>query len=337
MFKVFTDSIKYGYAVGRVKVLEKRMLDANRIERIITADNIDEQLKILAETEYAPYLPNKFETSLNIDIFLGSHLSYLFQFLEEITDLPALINFFRAEYDFHNLKALLKAKTVQKNVDTVLLDCGLVSIDRLKKILDNEKISDLPVYLQEPFGKALEDIEKEKNYFLIDNAIDKSMYKFLSEEAASLKCNYLNRLINVMIDGANLKSFIRSQEFSDRYNFLKEVIIDGGELKGDELLRLGAKTSEDVASYLSRSRYNEISQLFVGEDDSEIKYFDRILDNILINEAAPARYLSSGLEPVAGYLIGKKIEIKNLRLLLVGKLNNLPPVEIKDYLRDLYV
>lgn len=140
-----------------------------------------------------------------------------------------------------------------------------------------------------------------------------------------------------MIDGANLKSFIRSQEFSDRYNFLKEVIIDGGELKGDELLRLGAKTSEDVASYLSRSRYNEISQLFVGEDDSEIKYFDRILDNILINEAAPARYLSSGLEPVAGYLIGKKIEIKNLRLLLVGKLNNLPPVEIKDYLRDLYV
>ncbi len=297
MIKIFKDSIQYGYAVGRVKVLEKRMIDSNKAERILMADNLDEQLKILAETEYAPFLPEKVETTKQVDDFLANYLSYLFLFLGEITDLPELIHFFRAEYDFHNLKAIL----------------------------------------QEPAQEALDILQSDKDYFLLDSMIDCQMYTFLKNEANLLKCEYLNQLMRIMIDGANIKAFLRSLNIPNRYNYLTKFLISGGEIFKEDLIKLGGKEIDEVAQFISRTLFKDIAGFLKEDQDLKLNYLDRELDNVLIIEARPARYLSSGLEPVVGYLIGKKYEIINLRLLLIGKLGGLSKVELKDYLRDLYV
>ena len=43
----------YAYAVGRIRVLETRLLDKSKLERMVEAPTVDEALKVLAETDYA--------------------------------------------------------------------------------------------------------------------------------------------------------------------------------------------------------------------------------------------------------------------------------------------
>ena len=54
----------------------------------------------------------------------------------------------------------------------------------------------------------------------------------------------------------------------------------------------------------------------------------------LIKETNSINY---GAEVIFAYLIAKEVEIKNLRLVLVGKVNDLPFEFIKERLREVYV
>ena len=44
----------YGFAVGRIRVLETRLLDRGRLERMAEAADLAEALAQLGETEYGP-------------------------------------------------------------------------------------------------------------------------------------------------------------------------------------------------------------------------------------------------------------------------------------------
>ena len=54
----------------------------------------------------------------------------------------------------------------------------------------------------------------------------------------------------------------------------------------------------------------------------------------LIKETNSINY---GAEVIFAYLIAKEVEIKNLRLVLVGKVNDLSADFIKERLREVYV
>ncbi|OGC36795.1 hypothetical protein A2311_02035 [candidate division WOR-1 bacterium RIFOXYB2_FULL_48_7] len=64
---------------------------------------------------------------------------------------------------------------------------------------------------------------------------------------------------------------------------------------------------------------------------------EREIDNHLLDQVRPAKYLASGLDPLIGYWVAKEIEIKNLRLILIGKKLQLPNHELQLRLRKSYV
>ena len=47
------DRMDYGQSVVTIRVLEKRLLTRNRLERMIEAETPEEVLKLLGETEYS--------------------------------------------------------------------------------------------------------------------------------------------------------------------------------------------------------------------------------------------------------------------------------------------
>lgn len=50
-----------------------------------------------------------------------------------------------------------------------------------------------------------------------------------------------------------------------------------------------------------------------------------------------AKYLSFGVVPIAGYWIGKEVEIDNIRIVLMGMLAGQAPEKIAERLREPYV
>ena len=50
-----------------------------------------------------------------------------------------------------------------------------------------------------------------------------------------------------------------------------------------------------------------------------------------------SKYIPLGIEPIFAYMFAREIEVKNLRLILTGKVNNVDKKIINERLRDCYV
>jgi len=61
------------------------------------------------------------------------------------------------------------------------------------------------------------------------------------------------------------------------------------------------------------------------------------MDNYIIELNKQSKYVHFGPEPIFSYIVAKETEIKVLRIIMVSKLNNIPPDRIRERLRDLYV
>ena len=64
---------------------------------------------------------------------------------------------------------------------------------------------------------------------------------------------------------------------------------------------------------------------------------ERQLENGLIHTIRPAKQVVFGPEPLFGYIAAKERENKNLRMIMVSKLNNISPDRLRERLRDMYV
>ncbi|HEX30202.1 TPA: V-type ATP synthase subunit C, partial [Candidatus Poribacteria bacterium] len=51
----------------------------------------------------------------------------------------------------------------------------------------------------------------------------------------------------------------------------------------------------------------------------------------------PAKYVAFGIEPLIAYLIAKEHEVKLIRIIMIGKINQLSMDSISERLREPYV
>ena len=106
------DDIRYGYAVGRVRVLDGRLLSRTTFERLLDAPDLREQKRILAETHVGRYLEGA-ETAGEVERALDASLADLYDEFLLHADLPAaVVAYFRLPYDYANLRAALKARVL---------------------------------------------------------------------------------------------------------------------------------------------------------------------------------------------------------------------------------
>ena len=59
--------------------------------------------------------------------------------------------------------------------------------------------------------------------------------------------------------------------------------------------------------------------------------------NFIINFTKVGKLITFGIEPLVGFMVAKENDIKNIRIILSGKLNKLLPSTIKESVRDTYV
>ena len=63
---------------------------------------------------------------------------------------------------------------------------------------------------------------------------------------------------------------------------------------------------------------------------------EKALDNVRMNVIKKAKSITYGAEILYAFLQAKETEIKNIRIVLVSKLNGISSEEIRERLRDIY-
>lgn len=72
-------------------------------------------------------------------------------------------------------------------------------------------------------------------------------------------------------------------------------------------------------------------------NDVGVSGVEKALDNQKMEYVKDALYVPFGIEPIVGFLQAKETEVRNLRMILTGKISGMDDVLIKERLRDTYV
>ncbi|MBM3253010.1 MAG: hypothetical protein FJZ16_02000, partial [Candidatus Omnitrophica bacterium] len=147
---------RYTYAVGRLRVLETRLLTGSFFDKMAEAATYEESLKMLSENpEYRQDVENLKEKSNFESIFI-SQLKRLYNLVSELTEDKEITNIFLLKYDIDNLKTLIKIKLLGGTKEAGFVDLGIFKIETLRDYIKNnnfklpgEKIGDFIAKISE--------------------------------------------------------------------------------------------------------------------------------------------------------------------------------------------
>ncbi|NLY75124.1 MAG: hypothetical protein GX075_07440 [Firmicutes bacterium] len=321
----------FAYAVGRIRALETKLLDRAKLERLSEAGSLNEVLSGLGESEYGPAIgnlkdPNQFEAALNAE------LARVIKLVTELSGGAPEVKAFVHRYDLQNIKLILK--TADGN-PTGLSHLGVWNPEWLIQRLNENDLAELPEAFRRAIDLAKATFKATGDTQEIDRIMDAAWfdygYQVLKEGISELLFNWWV----AFIDLTNLRTFIRLRMIGSGFGELQRFFIDNGGVKLQDFKELWEQPDEKVTAWLANTDYSKLLSDGAGTLGS-LTQLERDCDNFLLDKIAPAKMISLGIEPLVGYLLAKENEVKLLRIILVGKANQLSGPEIKERLRRAY-
>jgi len=332
------DVMQFTQVIPRIRVLETRLLDKSKIDRMIDSNSAEEALKVLQETEYSNVMTNV-KKAQDYEEMLSSELKRVYHEAYDMSPLKSLVDIMSIKYDYHNIKVLLKGMFLEKDFSYMLIPVGMIEVSKLKVAIDTNSLTDFNPIMRKGIEVAIEDFTAKVDPQRIDIILDNAMFQELLEMANSLEDQFTKKYVQVLIDLTNVKSLLRVKKQNKSREFFLGVVIDGGLIDKESLVSFLTDAVENVASKLSYTDYAEVLKLGIDEyvAHGSASLLEKLVDNYIMNMMKDAKMIAFGGEPLLAYIYAKETEIKVIRIIMVGMLNNITGEVIRERLRDVYV
>lgn len=329
---------QYAYAVSRIRAIERKMLDKGKLDRMIDARTPEEALKVLIEADYGFSVSDP-GSVFEYEKLLKEENKKVYALLKEISPRPEMFDLFLQKIDYHNVKVLIKGEFSGSFDEGTLLDSGLIPPGKLKLMLKERKMAELPVIMRKAIDEAIDTFNRTSDPQVIDLILDKAAYTQMLETARASGSPFLNGLVEVMIDLANINAFLRVRSLKKSWDFLQRVLLTGGRIDRSVFVKNLQDTLENFINALRYTPYGTVCEEGIGSFQStgSMTRFEKLTDDYITEYIKKGRYIALGLEPLVGYLVAKQTEIKNARIIMVGKINNISGEIIRERLREAYV
>jgi V/A-type H+-transporting ATPase subunit C len=328
----YGDDVRYAYAVGRIRALETRLLTGERVNRLAEAGSIDELLRLLGDTHYAEYL---FElgSPWEYEVILEDEMRGVVKLVVELSMDPALTDIFRLRYDFHNVKVALKEKFSGEPLDSAYIALGTIPADRVRDaVRGKEGALVLPSHLRAALAAVTGAFPETPDPKWIDIIVDRAMFRTFVDITTRERCLFLHELLKGEIDLINILSLFRIRREDGERSFFQKALLEGGTLSTDFMSSLFGENLDAVPARLSHTPY----ALMVAEGLAHLQtqgsflVFEKMREPFLHNYIRRADLIAFGIEPLIAYLYKKESEIRTIRTIFVGLLNNVSAETIKE-------
>ena len=322
----------------RIRNLEKKLLTKIQFERLYEADDLQDSIRHLNETVYSEDLA-KIDRAENFEMALSSSLNKTYSEVLSFCPVKELVDVLTYRFAFHNIKVIVKEKILQENFEHIYSKVHYEDLDNLRKQFETEK-GEKGTWYEDTVIQAYKTFEETKDPEKIEFFIDKRYFEKVLEISKKLELDLVEEYFRAMIDFINIRTFIRCKRQEQDISVLKEALIQGGYIDIDDISTYFYKEIQDLVNaykntkigkslFLGLKGYNETGRLLLFE-----KHMENYLTNLLKERVKRMPY---GPEIIFAYVHAKEIEIKNLRIALVGRANGLSPDFIKERLRETYV
>ncbi|MFQ5793789.1 MAG: V-type ATPase subunit [Candidatus Bipolaricaulia bacterium] len=331
------DDAEFAFATGSVRFLETRLLDRTRLARLIDAADAEEAWQTLVDAGYTEAEATAEAERETYEQALVGELQAVYRFLKRVSPKPRLTDWLAQRYDFHNLKVYLKAKHLgEAATDGVIEGIGLVAAQLIEAAVSTETWEALPDELTRAGAQAVTRYEQTGSANTFDLVVDREMYAYLHSVADH---PFLKSLITTWSDLVNLKTVLRTRALDRDREFLGEALVPPGSLAIERLWELFETPLENWSDELRHTAYASLIEqaVAVWQEQRSLAAYEKLTDDYLIEELSTAKLSTYGVEPLVAYVLAKEIEIKNVRIIMVGKLNEIPNEEIETRIRNSYV
>lgn len=322
------------YQSSTTRVKEKNLLRRQDYERLIDADNLEDLVRVLSDTVYHTEL-SKLESPKLYDKALAKELKNTYKYFYEMSDSILPVKFLAIQYDYHNLKVLIKEHLKGEDLSYMLSDISSVDNEEIRKVLNSEDFKSDNKHYQKVIDESLEDFEDNHDPQMVDIYADREYFVELREIVDEMDSKLLKEYVEDLIDFTNVQTLLRAQNQEKDLEFLKKVIIDGGTIEKDSYNNyLFTEIDEDSSLFTSSRIYYRLREAIKSyKNTSSLSEFEKAKDDYLMNKVKEIRKITYGPEVITGYLFAKETEVKNLRIIFVGKINSLDPDFIRGKLR----
>ncbi|MGL4388018.1 MAG: V-type ATPase subunit [Brevinema sp.] len=330
--------MSWGYLSGLLRSERVHALTENQIFSLAETADADSLMKALEDTKYGELFQGHAlkEFSILFDQYYNQKFDEIKNLAPEIT----IINLYRLKKDLNNLKICLKAKKSNTTVEwEQLSESGTISPEHMYTIVDLGLYNELPRLVAEALIECEQNnqISARSIEFLIDKAYYQYRLTILQDAYTRCPDSYKNilDLYKKEIDCENIKNFFRAFKMDLDKQKIEEIMISGGYISSGFFADQTNLSLDDVSDFMMTAAYAEALQDGIQHwsETKSCTILEKKIDEYLMDQVHNLSFIISGPAVVEESLRIFSLEIKNLKLIIIGKLNNMNVQEIKGRVR----
>jgi V/A-type H+-transporting ATPase subunit C len=345
----FISTGNYPYVCARVRAKRGLLLSHDIYSKLLMMD-AHEIIRFLGESQY-----NKEITELGItysgfeliEIALNRNMTGLYnQILGYCEgDLYTMLSAYLQREDIWNIKTIIRGKFYNAKPDEIIKTirpAGKYSEQYWKNIIQTSKnVEDVIENLKgNEYYQTLKTLKEEyiKNLSECENKLEITYYTYLinsirpNSEANKLFLSFVKKEIDLI----NLKTLFMTKFKNTESEKINTMLIPGGEIPEKEIKILVNTTDfKHFLDELQKLPYYETIRNVIKtiEETASLNQVIRVLEKDFLSKATKSSYLYPlSILPILDYLIRKKIEIENLKILVRGKEKELSEQTLKELL-----
>lgn len=335
MVKINQDN--YAYAAGRIRAREIKLLDKSRFDRMLEAQSAEEAYKVLAEAEYG-LGTESIKNVYAFEALLADEMKKTYALLSEIAPDSQVVEAFKRRYDYFNVKVLLKAELSNQDVPPILVETGVFSASEIVRIIRERDYEVLSPVMREAVLEVYDVFSRTRDPQAIDLILDRASYRQFYNDLKDIRNSFVNELADIIVDTTNIKMFVRARTLKKSLAFIQKILLNGGKIDKNLYFSNSDKPVGDFINGLNKTEFGaELLNGLKMKENASIQALEKAFDDYIMKYMHRAKLVTIGIEPVIAFLFAKEAEIKNVRIILTGKINGLSSQIIRERLRMIYV
>ena len=325
--------IDYVFISARIRAMERNLLTRERMERMLDAATNEEAVKVLAECGY----PELTELTANgLEEALAEKQKETMADLGSAAPEPAVVDVFKLRYDYHNAKVLVKAEALGTTQDQLLLWGGRYAPDQLAAGYRQNELKSCSELFRRGIARAREVLGATGDPQQADFVLDRAYFEEMTALAKATGSKFLEGYAALLVDVANLRSAVRASRLGKGYEFLGQVLVEGGSVSAQTL---AATRGEDLGNLFRVGSLAEAAAEGTARSapgSGPLTDFERLCDDAVMSYFGSARLVPFGVEAIISYLYAREAEVTAIRTIMSGRMAGLDSDTIRQRLRRTY-
>lgn len=318
---------QYIYAVARIRSKELSLLDKTALDQLLSSKGYDECFRLLLDKGWGRTGDESAEQLLAVE------REKTWALINELVEDMSVFDTFLYGNDFHNLKAAIKQVYTDKEVPNIYLNNGTIEPGLILDAVVKHDFSVLPDYMRDCAEEAYQVQMHTGDGQLCDIIIDKAALETINQKARESGNELFSIYAELKVVAADINIAIRGCKTKKNIEFFKKALAECDSLDIKKLGEAALSGEDAIYEYLANTQYSDAVSA-IKESPSA---FERWCDNLIIRHIKPQKFNPFSVSPLAAYILARENEIKSVRILLSGKLNDLPEDLIRERLREMYV